>query len=425
MFRRRHSCRVSVRSRVVVVGVLLLGAALAAGFLAVGLNLRGSRPAGVALTLSDTDILLVRGHGFPSGAEITVDLVGGDLTASAPARADPHGRFLLTFTLPMDFSGTVSVTARSGAVTARGSLPVTVWDTRGKLSGLPWLSGVHMANELPPYLAFGAWRGRPIDVAMVFTIRDQGWGPISEPSWPLDDFAPFPGKLVISQPPFPEGQGGNAECARGAYDGHWRQFGAFLVRKNRADSIVRIGWEFNGTYMYWHADANAKNFTECFRRIATAIRSTDPMVKIDWTFNAHNSPVPSSGNPWDAYPGDEYVDVVGIDAYDHYPPSRDEATWKRQCESANGLCHLIRYAREHSRKVGVGEWGVTSCSGDGGGDNSFYVRKMYDTFVANADVMGYESYFHDSAPDNVCSAIMNGGQNARSAAEYRRLFGGS
>ncbi|WP_239310944.1 MULTISPECIES: glycoside hydrolase family 26 protein [unclassified Frankia] len=317
------------------------------------------------------------------------------------------------------------VLAIGPALRNRGSPPVTGWDTRGRLSGLPWLSGVHLANELAPYLAFGAWRDRPVDVALVFTSRDRGWGPISEPDWPVDDFAAFPGKLVISQPTFPEGQGSNAACARGAYDEHWRRFGSFLTRKNRADSIVRIGWEFNGMYMYWHADADARNFTECFRRIAVAIRSANPKVRIDWTFNAHSSPVPASGNPWDAYPGDAYVDVVGIDAYDHYPPARDEAAWQRQCDSVNGLCDLIRFARAHGRKVGVGEWGVTSCGGDAGGDNPFYVRKMYDSFMTNADVIGYESYFHDSSPDNVCSTIMYGGRNARSAAEYKRLFGRS
>jgi hypothetical protein len=48
---------------------------------------------------------------------------------------------------------------------------------------------------------------------------------------------------------------------------------------------------------------------------------------------------------------------------------------------------------------------------------------MYETFMANQDVMGYESYYHDGAPNNVCSTIMNGGQNPRSSAEYKRLFG--
>jgi hypothetical protein len=284
------------------------------------------------------------------------------------------------------------------------------------------MSGVHPSNELAPYLAFGSWRGRPIDVAVVYTARDGGWEPIVNPKWPVGDFASFQGRLVISQPTFPKGQGTNADCASGAYDAQWKRFGTFLVQNNRADSIVRLGWEFNGNYMYWHTDGSGSQFAECFRRVATAIRSTDPNVLIDWTINAHNSPVPTSGNPFDAYPGDQYVDFVGIDPYDHYPPSKDEATWNRQCNDENGLCYFMQFARQHGKKVGVGEWGVASCSGNGGGDNPFYIQKMWDTFVANADVMGYEAYYHDAAPNNVCSTIMNGGQNPTSSALYRRLW---
>lgn len=413
----------------------------------------------LTIVLFDTDIVLVGGRGFAPNQDITVEALTTELGGSARIRPGGDGRFLLGFQVPPGFNDTVHVTATQGSRVARGELtvgtpttsptiapptstpstpPATTQpttspppaggggspiDSRGTLSGLPWMSGVHPSNELGPYLAFGQWRGRPIDVALVFTQRDAGWGPLVEPNWPVNDFASFKGKLIISQPMYPKGQGNTAECARGAYDQHWKKFGSFLVSKGRADSIVRIGWEFNGTFMYWHTDPDPTNFKECFRRVATAIRSTDPQVKIDWTFNAHNSPVPNGGTPWPAYPGDEYVDYIGIDPYDHYPPSRDEATFRRQCEDPNGLCYAMKFAREHGKKVGVGEWGVASCSGNGGGDNPLYIRMMWQTFVANADVMGYESYYHDSLPGNVCSTIMNGGQNPKASAEYKRLWG--
>ncbi|SNQ49179.1 conserved hypothetical protein [Frankia canadensis] len=295
-------------------------------------------------------------------------------------------------------------------------------DGAGPQSGLPWLSGFQ-AHTLGPLQDFGNWRGRANDLVHVYTDRTSGWGGLVEPTWPVDVFKGFAGKLVISQPTYPKGQGSNGECAKGAYDSQWAKFGSFLVQHGRADSIVRIGWEFNGTFMYWHTDADATTFRTCFQKISAAIRSTDPQVKIDWTFNAHNSPVPSGNSPWSAYPGDEYVDYVGIDSYDHFPPSSDEATWNKQCEDVNGLCYVIRFAREHGKKVGVGEWGVASCSGNGGGDNPFYIQKMFETFKAASDVMGYDAYFADPTPGNVCSTITNGGQNPKSAAEYKKLFG--
>lgn len=404
----------------------------------------GTGTSSLALVLFDTDIVLVGGRSFAPSQDVAIEATTDDLGGSATVRAGADGRFLLGFQVPQGFAGTVTVTAGEGAAKTTGSLtvgtpspaptaapappasgpaPASSVDSAGKLSGLPWMSGVHPSNELAPYLAFGDWRGRPIDISLVFTIRDSGWGPITQPDWPVNDFASFKGRLVISQPMYPKGQGNNADCAKGAYDAQWKQFGSYLVSKNRADSIVRVGWEFNGTFMYWHADSDPANFIECFRKVSTAIRSTDPQVKIDWTYNAHNSPVPGGGTPWGAYPGDQYVDYVSIDPYDHYPASRDEATFDRQCNDPNGLCYAIKFARDHGKKVGVGEWGVASCSGDGGGDNPLYIRKMWETFVANKDVMGYESYYHDSMPGNVCSTIMNGGQNPSSSAEYKKLWG--
>ncbi|MCK9924115.1 glycoside hydrolase family 26 protein [Frankia sp. AgPm24] len=326
-------------------------------------------------------------------------------------------------TTPATAPAAVATTAAAGGTSSGAVAGSGAGDTRGAQSGLPWMSG-YQSHQLASLTQFGNWRGRANDLVHVYTTRTAGWSGLVDPTSLMDQFKSFPGKLLISEPTYPQGQGSNGECAKGAYDEQWKKLGTSLVAHNRADSIVRIGWEFNGTFMYWHSDSDAAAFKTCFQKISSAIRSTDPQVKIDWTFNAHASPVPSGNSPWSAYPGDEYVDYVGIDSYDHFPPSKDDATWNKQCEDVNGLCYVIRFAQQHGKKVGVGEWGVASCSGDGGGDNPFYIKKMYDTFRSAGTTMGYDAYFADAAPGNVCSTIMNGGQNPKSAAEYKTLFGG-
>jgi hypothetical protein len=355
----------------------------------------------------------------------------GELTVSYVAYADgsqvpttsptPSTSATSTQSSPPSPSSSPSPSKSRGTTSAtRTSAPAS---GGGPLSGLPWLSGVHTSNEAGPFFAFGQWRGRPIDVAVVFPERNSGWGPLVRPDYITSQFTDFPGKLILSQPTYPEGQGNNAACAGGAYDDQWKKFGTFLVQAKRADSIVRIGWEFNGDFMYWHADADPAAFAACYRKVAAAIRSTDPKVLLDWTINAHASPEPASGNPFDAYPGDQYVDYTSIDAYDHFPPSKTEADWNAQCDDVNGLCHMIDFAKQHGKKVGVGEWGVTSCGGGNGGDNSLYIKKMHDAFVAAGSTMGYEAYYHDASPGNVCSTIQNGGQNPQSSAVYKKLFG--
>lgn len=121
-------------------------------------------------------------------------------------------------------------------------------------------------------------------------------------------------------------------------------------------------------------------------------------------------------------PGDDYVDFVGIEAFDMYPPLRDEAAWDARCASPTGLCSVIEFAREHGKQVGIAEWGVISCGENGGGDNPFFVQKMFETFAANSDIMGFESYFEDTT-DGVCSALLHGTENPEASARYRGLYG--
>jgi hypothetical protein len=285
-----------------------------------------------------------------------------------------------------------------------------------------WRSGAHPGNPLSDYLEWGSWRGRPIDVAHVYTDRTS-WQGLTQPGWPVHDFAAFTGTLVISQPLYPEGgQGNSAECAAGAYDARWRELGTFLVDNDRADAILRLGWGFNDPEKEWRVGADPGEFIACFRRIVTAIRSTDPDVRIDWTLNSYASPLPASGDPYDAYPGDAYVDIIGTDVYDLDPPARDEAEWDARCSEIYGLCRLMAFARARGKRAAVGEWGVSSCGADPGGDNPFFVRKMFETFAANDDVLAYEAYF-DDRDAGVCSTLAEDGPNPMASRLYRTLYG--
>jgi hypothetical protein len=186
--------------------------------------------------------------------------------------------------------------------------------------------------------------------------------------------------------------------------------------------VIRLGWGFNDPTKPWRTDPDPAQWIACFRRVVTAIRSTGPDVRIDWTLNAYASPLPSSGDPFDAYPGDDYVDIIGTDVYDADPPVRTEEQWQARCEQPYGLCRTLRFAREHGKQAGVGEWGVASCGANPGGDNPFFITKMFRTFAENDDILAYESYFDNDGQD-VCSSIADGGLNPLSAARYLEAYG--
>nr|MDT0665881.1 glycosyl hydrolase [Micromonospora sp. DSM 115978] len=194
-------------------------------------------------------------------------------------------------------------------------------------------------------------------------------------------------------------------CARGDYDEHWANFGSTLTKFGRGDAYVRLGWEFNGDWFYWYV-RDAEAWKQCFRNAVTAMRSTAPDVKIDWNMTHHRDRIPNgTAGVWETYPGDEFVDVVSIDAYDSYPASLTPEIWDRQCHADSGLCTVIEFAREHGKPFAVPEWGLVRSEG-GGGDNPFYIQKMYETFVKNADILAYEAYYNNAEPDNVRSSLV-------------------
>jgi hypothetical protein len=283
-----------------------------------------------------------------------------------------------------------------------------------------WISGAHAGNDYREYVDYGDWRGRPLDVATLYVDRTS-WNNLVAPGWPVDMFAPFEGRLVLSVPLYPEGMGNNQDCASGAYDDRWSQLGAFLVDRDRADTILRLGWGPNDTAHAWRADADPSDWIECFRHVVTAIRSTDAEIAIDWAINPVGNPAIAGGDPFTTYPGDDYVDFVGMEAFDEYPPVRDDASWDAKCSSITGACSLASFARSHGKKVAFAEWGVAGCGDDPGGDNPFFVRKMFDFFADNADILAYEAYF-ESAGD-ICSALEGSDAMPDASAEYQRLYG--
>lgn len=187
----------------------------------------------------------------------------------------------------------------------------------------------------------------------------------------------------------------------------------------QAYTIVRLGWEMNGNWFEW-SGSDPAGFISCYQHIATDIRATDRWVVMDWTQNAHGSQT-CNGQAINCYPGDAYVDVIGIDNYDMWPGSPDQAIWDSQCNGPDGMCTLAAFARRHHKMFGVGEWSVAPGEGvNGGGDNPFYIQTMFKFFVKNADILLYENYFNFSqGPDG---AIWNPNDNPLSADEYQKLY---
>lgn len=300
--------------------------------------------------------------------------------------------------------------------------------TAGSWPGANGLSGVNGDPGLDTahVQAFCEARGRSCPIAHTYTDRSTYTSMTTGTAWTFDRFADFPGVLVVSQGLVPEG--GEAEmaaCAAGTHDRDWRAFGQLMVDHGRPDSIVRLGWEFNVETMAWRG-TDAATYISCFRHAVTAIRATNPSVLIDWTINAHRTPASlCNGVSTACYPGDSYVDIVGIDNYDHYPWSPTKVAFDQTADRAEGLSWLFAFARQHNKPFSVGEWGVVPTA-DAGKENPSYIKWMYDWFAAHAQHLAFEAYFTNCDPGGVQSSLFNTAsgcrQNPGSAEIYRSLY---
>jgi hypothetical protein len=300
--------------------------------------------------------------------------------------------------------------------------------TNGEWPGTNGLSGVNGYPRLDTadVEAFCTARGRPCRIAHTYTDRTSYATMTTGSPWTFEYFADFDGALVISQGLAPTG--GEAElprCAAGEFDQQWHAFGEQMVQHGRGDSIVRLGWEFNERTMPWRA-TDAETYIACYRKAATQIRAANPEVLLDWTINAHSSPDGLCGGlSTNCYPGDDYVDIIGIDNYDHYPWSPTKASFDRTAAAAEGLDWLYAFARAHGKPFSVGEWGVVP-TGDAGKENPAYVRWMHAWFAAHAEHLAYEAYFSDCTSGGVQSSLFTTvpacSQNPDSSTAYRELF---
>jgi len=345
-------------------------------------------------------------------------------TASAAASAGPSASASPSALGSASPTGQASATGSpapggTGAPSTTGSRPaVPAIRGGGRVPG--GMSGVVVGGR-DKMTAWEQFRGSKVTVVNGYTDRSS-WSTIIDP-WIGGEYAGWDGQLVISQPFFPDGGGDFGSCANGAYSSQWAQFGSYLNNIGRPKTIVRLAWEFNGDWFPWSVGkTDVDTWKRCFQQVVGAIRSTDPQVRIDWNLNAH------SGR-YDAYPGDSYVDIIGIDNYDMWPASVNESSWNSSCNASSGLCDVIRFARQHGKQFSVSEWGLVSGSdteagaaGQAGGDNPFFIKKMYDTFKANADVLAYETYFNNSDAGNVHSSLLNPNENPNASAAYASLW---
>ncbi|MEU6549886.1 glycosyl hydrolase [Streptomyces sp. NPDC046915] len=152
--------------------------------------------------------------------------------------------------------------------------------------------------------------------------------------------------------------------AAGEFDHHFRALAERLVRLKVPDTVLVLGWEMNGVTYTHRCGPDPEAWKTYWRRIVTTMRSV-PGQKFRFDY------APSRGQdsvPWTrCYPGDDTVDIIGMDSYDQ--PTGE--SFDEQVKEPYGLQAQVDFAKAHGKLISYPEWGLFR-----NGDNAEYMRRM-------------------------------------------------
>ena len=169
------------------------------------------------------------------------------------------------------------------------------------------------------------------------------------------------------------GPGTLQAIASGAHDDTYRGIAEAYRDAGYKTIDMRIGWEMNGDFMPWSMGTTTESVNQwkaAFAHVADVVHGVSGMkVNVVWNPNASNN---NQIDVKSAYPGDDKVDIIGLDIYSptykydgsvsnsqyynnpsasqYHPSGEDPAQW--------GLAQTIALASAHGKPVGIGETGI-------------------------------------------------------------------
>ena len=277
--------------------------------------------------------------------------------------------------------------------------------------------------------AFGKRLGRPVDMVHDY-LGQRSWGAIKDVHhlavrWRAAGFA---GRTVLTIPIIPDSGGTLAAGAAGRYNRHFRVLAQRLVARGHDMAILRLGPEFNGTWFRWSIKVRngARDYAAYWRHIVrTMLGVKGARFRFDWAPNAGSSYVGRRRqlSAESAYPGDRWVDYIGLDVFNQSWASGTKSPsrrWRQLVRQKDGLNWHSRFAAQHRKPMTFPEWGlVERRDGRGGGDDPYFIERMHEWIQTHP--VAYHLYFESRDPNGDYRVF--GGRFPQAARAFVRLFG--
>lgn len=263
----------------------------------------------------------------------------------------------------------------------------------------------------PAHLQFGVAPGSPFSVDKLDLVTGQaGESPTLVMSYeafgepvPLDQMDALHRRgavPVLTWEPWTKGNGADqpsyalARVIAGDFDGYITQWGAKLAAWH-SPVMLRFAHEMNGDWYPWGDGVNGntpRDYIGAWRHVHDLLVNAGASNVIwVWTPNATVNGMPSQLGKY--YPGDSYVDMVGLDGY-NWGASDGANRWQQPAEIfSNGLAQLRTIAP--SKPVLIGE----TASAEQGGSKAEWISQLVDYLAQQRDVVGFIWFNVDKETD--------------------------
>ncbi len=202
-------------------------------------------------------------------------------------------------------------------------------------------------------------------------------------------------------------------AAKGQYNNNYRTLAQDMAAIGADDDKihVRLGWEMNGNGWFpWSANGHEKAYVGAFQQFVDTFRSVPDKFVFEWTPNIGSQGMDVAS----VYPGDKYVDVIGLDFYynTQWDPKDPVAAFNYFVNQPYGLQWQQDFAVAHGKPTGIGEWGVNS-------DTSGAFIEMAAQWFEDHNII-YQNYWNSNAD---FKGRLSDGQYPNAGKVFQAIFG--
>lgn len=183
-----------------------------------------------------------------------------------------------------------------------------------------------------------------------------------------------------------------ATIARGDYDAMINRWAGQIKAWGRP-MYLRFAAEMNGDWFPWSINVNGNtsaDYVNAWRHVH-GVFAANGVTNVKWVWNV-NVPTANSVSYASVYPGDAYVDWVGIDGY-NWGTSASWSSWQSPSSVFGSTLSAVRAIT--SRPIIIGE----TASAEAGGDKAAWTTDFFSFLKANTDIKAFVWFNLDKETD--------------------------